>query len=62
MKKIVAGGYTGFFARGGNWIGGDNSKRGTVFIYTVSGIECVCQKNATLRVFTACAKFLRALI
>ena len=26
------------------------------------GIECVCQKNARLRVFTACAKFLRALI
>ena len=22
-----------FFARGGNWIGGDHSKRGTVFIY-----------------------------
>ena len=28
----------------------------------ISGIECVCQKNARLRVFTACAKFLRALI
>ena len=28
----------------------------------ISGIECVCQKNARLQVFTACAKFLRALI
>ena len=25
--------YTGFFWQGGNWIWGDNSERGTVFIY-----------------------------
>ena len=30
---MYTGGYTGFFPQGGNWIGGDNSKRGTVFIY-----------------------------
>ena len=28
----------------------------------ISGIECMCQKNARLRVFTAFAKFVRALI
>ena len=30
--------------------------------YRILGIECVCQKNARLRVFTASAKFLHALI
>ena len=29
--------------------------------YHISGIEYVCQKDTRLRVFTACAKFLRAL-
>ena len=33
-----------------------------LYLYRISGFECVCQKNARLRVFTACAKFLRALI
>ena len=31
-------------------------------VWRISGIECVCQKIARLRVFTASAKFLRALI
>ena len=33
INSSCAGGYTGFFARGENWIGGANSKGGTVFTY-----------------------------
>ena len=35
LSSFNQGFYTGFFARGGKWIGGDNSELGTVFIYIV---------------------------